>query len=73
MMRICERCRKLGCVCAACGVVLFAAHDAHTHEDQKSGPPQARTISVAASTASTPGNLTWIAVPGTSKRFRVPT
>jgi hypothetical protein len=68
---------KTRLICAACSVVLFGAHDQgahdpHTHQDHKSGPPQARIVTVASTTSNLDGAVTiWNIVPGTSKWFRI--
>jgi hypothetical protein len=72
MMRLCERCREIGrAACLAC-VVLVGAHDLHTHEEPKSGPPKVRTVSVVSSTSDTMNVGIWTVVPGKPVQFRVP-
>jgi hypothetical protein len=72
-MRLCNRCRELGLICAACAAVVFgsAAHDLHTHEDQKQGPPRMVRALPASTTSSAAATTAWIVVPGTSKWFRI--
>jgi hypothetical protein len=64
-MRLCNRCRELGRICAACAVVLFVSgHDPHTQEDQKQGPErEVRPVTVASSTSSNMAATDWIVVP----------
>jgi hypothetical protein len=73
-MRLCNRCRELGRICAVCAA-LFAgapgAHDLHTHEDQKQGPPREMRSVTVSTTASTTATTDWIVLPGTLKWFRI--